>query len=275
MKITLLGTGTSQGVPVIGCDCPVCTSQDPRDDRLRVSALVQTRGRTLVIDTGPDFRQQMLRNRVRTLDAVLYTHQHKDHVAGLDDIRPFNFRQRQAMPIYLDQYTLEQVKQEFNYIFKDQKYPGIPMIDIHLVEQGPVTVQQIPIQVLEVMHGKLPIRAYRIADFAYVTDTNYIPEAAMAQLQNLEVLVLDALRHEKHYSHFTLEESLKVVEQLQPRQTYLTHISHFLGRHAEIDASLPPGVNLAYDQLSFQVPDPALNLSDAEAEKPSVTPQEP
>lgn len=249
MKITFLGTGTSQGVPVIGCDCAVCKSPDPKDNRLRTSALIETEACTLVIDTGPDFRQQMLREDVRDLDAVLFTHHHKDHVAGLDDVRAFNFKYERPMPVYANGITLQGLKQEFSYIFSDLDYPGIPQVDTFEVKEAPIEVKGLEVIPIPVLHYKLPVLGYRIGDLAYITDANYISPESRAKLRGLKLLVLNALRHEDHISHFTLEQALQVVDDLRPERAYFTHMSHLLGRHADINAELPDGVELAYDGL--------------------------
>jgi phosphoribosyl 1,2-cyclic phosphate phosphodiesterase len=248
LRATLLGTGTSQGVPVIACQCAVCTSPDARDKRLRCSVLLELPGKTFCIDAGPDFRQQMLRADVRQLDAVLYTHLHKDHTGGLDDIRAFYFPTQQPMDVFLDANTLQLLQREYPYIFDGTSYPGIPKLAIHLIEgMAPFEVQGTQVQPIPVLHHKLPVNGFRIGSFAYVTDANYIGPESMALLQDLDVLVLNALQFEHHISHFTVNEALAVVEQLRPRATYLTHISHRLGRHSEVEAKLPPGVQLAYD----------------------------
>lgn len=251
MKITFLGTGTSQGVPVIACDCPVCISEDTKDIRLRSSILVEWGGFTIVVDTGPDFRQQMLRAKVKKLDAILFTHKHKDHTAGLDDIRAFNFRQAQAIPIYADSLTINGIQQEFSYIFDAIKYPGIPQIEINVIGHNPFYIKELPITPIPVMHHKMPVLGFRFQNFAYVTDANYIPPASLELLQGLDVLVLNALRHEKHISHFTVTEAVEQVEALKPQKAYLTHISHLLGKHEAENKRLPPNIQLAYDGLEL------------------------
>ena len=253
MKVTLLGTGTSQGIPVIACDCLVCASSNEKDKRLRCSVLIETEHSTWVIDTGPDFRQQMLRAKVSQLDAVLLTHQHKDHIAGLDDVRAFNFKQKKDMPVYADRMTLAQVKTEFYYAFEEIKYPGVPELVLHEIDDTPFLLQDTLIEPLWVHHHQLPVLGFRIGNFAYVTDAKTIPPESMQKLQNLDVLILNALRIQPHVSHLNLEEALSVVEKLKPQQTWFTHISHLLGRHDEISKQLPPNVNLAWDGLTFHV----------------------
>lgn len=249
MVITFLGTGTSQGVPVITCECNVCSSQDVRDNRLRTSVLVEVNHKTLVIDTGPDFRQQMLVNRVNRLDAVLLTHKHKDHIAGLDDIRAYNFKQKKAMPIYADIHTLEALKQEFAYVFAAHRYPGIPEVVLHEIDEQPFLIEELSITPIPVLHYKMPVLGFRIENFAYITDASFIPPTSMERLQDLDVLVLNALRRESHISHFTLAQALELIALLKPRQAYLTHISHHLGLYADVMQELPKGVYLAYDTL--------------------------
>ncbi len=249
VKITLLGTGTSQGIPVIGCECPVCRSDDPRDQRLRTAALVEWRGKTFCIDVGPDFRQQMLRAGVRRLDAILLTHEHNDHVIGLDDVRPFNFRQQRDMPVYGLPRVLDQVAQRFAYIFTEQPYPGAPRVCLHplLPSARPVEIEGLPVWPLEVRHGELPILGFRFADFAYLTDVKQLPPQTMAHLQGCRAIVLSALHRKPHHAHLKLEEALALLERLRPRRAWLTHLSHRMGTHREVSALLPEGVELAYD----------------------------
>ncbi|MGI4865263.1 MAG: MBL fold metallo-hydrolase [Janthinobacterium lividum] len=255
MTITFLGTGTSQGVPMIGCDCPVCRSLDPRDQRLRVSVHLAVEGRSLVVDTGPDFRQQMLRARISRLDAVLFTHEHKDHVAGLDDIRAFNFRQRQDMPVFAEPRVIGQLQQEFAYIFAEQKYPGVPQVSLHPIESDaePFDVLGLSVQPLRALHYRLPVLGFRVGGFAYLTDANFIGPETMGLLRGADTIVLNALRREPHISHFSLGQAVELLEELRPRRAYLTHISHQLGRHREVEAELPPWIRLAYDGLKIEV----------------------
>ncbi|WP_192820499.1 MBL fold metallo-hydrolase [Rufibacter sp. LB8] len=251
MKVTFLGTGTSQGVPVIGCECEVCRSLDFRDKRLRVSVHLEVNGTSLIIDAGPDFRQQMLRERIKRVDAVLFTHEHKDHTAGLDDIRAFNFMQHIDMPLYAAPRVLEQLQQEFSYIFANSNYPGVPRVELHPISLDPFDAQGVPVTPIAVMHHKLPVFGFRIQDFTYITDANFISEAEKDKIRGSKVVVVNALRKEPHISHFSLPEALALMEDLAPEQAYFTHISHLLGQHRLIEAELPAHVRLAYDGLSF------------------------
>jgi phosphoribosyl 1,2-cyclic phosphate phosphodiesterase len=253
LKVTFLGTGTSQGVPVIACDCPVCLSEDIKDKRLRTSAHIEVGGLSLVIDSGPDFRQQMLSYDVKQVDAILFTHCHKDHTAGLDDVRAYNYIQKTAMPVYADVLTQQSLKQEFSYIFSKEQYPGIPQVMLKTITDHPFTIADIEIIPIPVLHLKLPVYGFRIGDFAYVTDANYIPPASMEKLKGLKVLVLNALRKEEHISHFNLKQAIEVVQNLQPQKAYFTHISHLLGKHADVSYELPPNIELAYDGLSIVI----------------------
>ena len=251
MKLTFLGTGTSQGVPVIGCTCEVCTSINPKDHRLRTSAMIELDGLNLVVDSGPDFRQQMLRQKVDRVDAILFTHEHKDHVAGLDDVRPFNFKYKRDMPIYCTKRVHESLKREYMYIFDDQfSYPGIPKIKTNLIENKPFIIQDVQITPVEVWHHKLPVFGYRIGDVAYITDANRIEPSEKEKLRGLKVLVINALRKEQHISHFTLAEAIELGQELEAEHVYFTHISHLLGKHEQIAEELPSNMELAYDGLS-------------------------
>ena len=249
MIITLLGTGTSSGVPQIGCTCAVCRSLDYRDKRLRTAAHVAVADKSIVIDTGPDFRQQMLRLRPTQLDAVLFTHEHKDHTAGLDDVRAFNFLQQKAIPIYARDRVIAQLQREFSYIFAEHKYPGIPHIEVHEVDNQPFDVAGVRVVPIDVLHHRLPVFGYRIGDFTYLTDLNFISDAELDKVRGTEILVLDALQRTPHLSHFTLDEAVALVERIRPRMTYLTHISHRLGLHRELEKELPAYIRPGHDGL--------------------------
>ena len=249
MKIRFLGTGTSQGVPVIGCKCDVCMSLDFRNQRLRTSVHLDINGLSIIIDTGPDFRAQMLRSGIFNLDAILFTHEHKDHTAGLDDIRPFNFLQQKDIPIFGKAQVLEQIQQEFAYIFSGNKYPGIPMVEKIEITDSPFRFGGIQITPIPVLHYKLPVLGFRIGDFTYITDANFIPEESIELIRDSKILVLNALQREPHISHFTLDEAISVATRIGAKQTYFTHISHKLGLHAEVEQELPEGISLAYDGL--------------------------
>ena len=251
MKITLLGTGTSQGVPMIGCPCEVCQSMDYRDKRLRVAVHIEVSGNSFVIDTGPDFRQQMLRERINKLDAVLLTHSHKDHLAGLDDVRAFNYLQKKDMPVYGMKQTLTQVRSEFYYAFEDLKYPGTPQIQLHEIDENDFVVNGVTITPLPVFHLHMQVFGFRIGNFSYITDANQIPDQTFEKLKGTEILVLNALQKESHLSHFTLSEAVHVAQKIGAPQTYFTHMSHRIGLHKNIEKELPKSIALAYDGLSL------------------------
>jgi phosphoribosyl 1,2-cyclic phosphate phosphodiesterase len=254
MKITFLGTGTSQGVPVIACKCETCTSDDPKDKRLRSSVLIENENDIFVIDAGPDFRQQMLRYKVDRLDAILLTHEHKDHTGGMDDVRAYNYIQKRPMPIYCEERTAEALKLEYHYVFAEDKYPGIPQFDIRLInDKNPFKIGETTIIPIRVMHHKLPILGYRIKNFAYITDANYISNNELKKLEGTEVMVLNALRQKKHISHFTLSEAIEVIKKVNPRLGILTHISHLMGKYKEVSKLLPPNIMLAFDGLEIKL----------------------
>jgi phosphoribosyl 1,2-cyclic phosphate phosphodiesterase len=253
LKITFLGTGTSSGVPMIACSCDVCTSDDKKDKRLRSSILVESASTTIVVDTTPDFRYQMLRIGLTKLDAVLFTHPHKDHTAGLDDVRAFNFFQSKSMPLYGNTMTLDAVIRDFAYAFADKKYPGVPELDLNEITLDPFMVGDIPVTPIEVWHLKMPVYGFRFGDFTYITDANRIEESEKQKIKGSKVLVVNALRKEKHISHFTLDEAVQLVKELQIPQAYFTHISHQLGKHEEIEKELPGGINLGYDGLTLSI----------------------
>lgn len=249
MKIIFLGTGTSQGIPVIACKCEVCHSLSKFDKRLRSSILIELDNNIFVIDTGPDFRQQMLRENVQRLDAVILTHGHKDHIAGMDDVRAFNYIQKGPVDIYLRKDVADSLKSEFSYAFADIKYPGIPELNLHEISNGFFNINGIQVLPINVMHYKLPIFGFRINKFAYITDISSISDEEMDKLNGLSILVLGALRKKKHFSHLNLEEALMLIDKLKPKQAYLTHISHLMGFPQEVTKELPENVFLAYDGL--------------------------
>ena len=251
MKITFLGTGTSQGVPVIACQCAVCQSEDVRDKRLRSSVLVSHKGSQFIIDVGPDFRQQMLRENVCKLDFVLLTHPHKDHTGGLDDVRAFNHLNNNAMDIYANRQTCDALVKDFYYIFDGNDYPGLPKLALHIVENEDFEVNNIKIQPIEAVHYDMTILGYRIDNFAYITDAKYIAKKELNKLKGLDILIINALRAKKHYSHFNLEEAIAIAEYLHPKKTYFTHISHYLS-HEDCNKNLPAGIELAYDGLVIE-----------------------
>ncbi|WP_432714420.1 MBL fold metallo-hydrolase [Pedobacter sp.] len=253
MKITFLGTGTSQGVPVICCQCAVCTSTDYRNNRLRTSLLLETGDKTVVIDSGPDFRYQMLRAGVKDLDAIVFTHEHKDHIAGLDDIRPFNYLLKKNIEIYADVRVEKALKREFSYIFSEIQYPGLPQINLHEIDGEPFSIGEnlwIPI---DIMHYKLPIYGYRINDFTYITDAKTVAQSSIDQIKGTKVLVVNALQRATHISHFNLEQAIAFAKEINAEMTYFTHISHNLGLHEDVESQLPPNIRLAYDGLTFDV----------------------
>ncbi len=254
MKITFLGTGTSQGVPVISCPCVVCTSTNKKDNRLRSSVMIECDGKVFVVDSGPDFRQQMLREKVQRLDALIFTHSHKDHTAGMDDIRAFNYFMKKPTEVFATEYTQEKLRQEFPYIFHKSDYPGIPELNFHTVTGDEnFRVEGFEVVPIKVLHYKMPVLGFRFGDFTYITDANQIQEEEKKKIYGSKVLVLNALQNEKHISHFTLEEAIIVAKELKAEKTYFTHISHRLGLHDEVNANLPAGIELAYDGLVIEM----------------------
>ena len=237
---------------MIGCDCEVCTSTDKKDNRLRSSILVESPYTKLVVDTGPDFRYQMLRQKVKHLDAVLFTHPHKDHLAGLDDIKAFNYFAKKPMDIYADSLTEEALRRDFHYAFADNKYPGIPELNLNTITLDPFIIGDIPVTPILVWHLKMPVMAFRFGKFTYITDANKIEDTEKDKIKGSEALVLNALRKEKHISHFTLEEAIALVQELKIPAAYFTHISHQLGRHADIEGELPSGIHLSFDGLELR-----------------------
>ncbi|WP_010662800.1 MBL fold metallo-hydrolase [Marinilabilia salmonicolor] len=255
MKITLLGTGTSMGVPMIACNCAVCRSADSRDKRTRSSVKIEYDDRIIVVDAGPDFRQQMLASGTQRLNAILFTHEHKDHTAGLDDVRAFNWINREPSHLYGEKRVLDALKREYSYAFKakDERYPGVPELLLNEIDLNPFVAAGLTVQPIRVFHHKMPVLGFRIGDFSYITDGSLIPDESMTLIRNSRVLVINALRIEPHISHFSLSQALEVIEELQPERAYLTHISHHLGFHEEVSKKLPPNVFLGYDGLEIDI----------------------
>jgi phosphoribosyl 1,2-cyclic phosphate phosphodiesterase len=253
VKLTFLGTGTSQGVPVVACQCPVCLSEDQKDKRLRASAMIEADGQCLVIDAGPDFRQQMLAHQVRHLSGILLTHEHVDHIFGLDDIRAFNWVQKQATDIYAEERVQIAIKRIFDYVFATFKYPGIPQMHLHLIENKPFQIGNLEIQPIRGYHYKLPVFGFRFEKIAYVTDVNRLEPQELDKLRGLEVLVLNALRKEDHISHYSLDQALEIIAEVKPQKAYLTHLSHQMGFYEDVQKELPENVFLAYDGLEVVV----------------------
>lgn len=250
----LLGTGTSQGIPVIGCTCPVCHSVDPRDRRLRTAAYLRCGETALAIDCGPDFRQQMLANGITELDGILVTHQHNDHIIGLDDVRPFNFLTWSDMPVYATEPVRAEFRKRFAYVFEENPYPGAPRVELlPLSKDQPLQIGALSIVPVEAMHGRMPVLGFRIGDFAYMTDVRTIAPEEMTKLEGLRCLVLSALHRKPHHSHLSLDEALDLIDRLNPGRTYLTHLSHRMGFHADVEAELPAGVHLGYDGLRIEL----------------------
>ena len=253
LKITFLGTGTSSGVPMIACDCEVCTSANKKDKRLRSSIMVESQNTILVVDSTPDFRYQMLREKVKHLDAIVFTHPHKDHIAGLDDIRAFNYFSKKPMQIFANEMTQEVIIREFPYAFTDTKYPGLPEIGLNTIAMEPFIVGDMPVIPVLVWHLKMPVLGFRFGKFTYITDANRIDEPEKEKIRGSEVIVINALRTEKHVSHYNLEEAIDLVKELKIPQAYFTHISHQLGKHDPVNAALPEGMQLAYDGLVLHI----------------------
>lgn len=252
IKITVLGSGTSQGVPVIACECPVCSSLDSKDKRLRSSILISLGEENYVIDSGPDFRQQMLVNKVKSLRGILFTHEHKDHVAGLDDVRAFNYKEQRDMEVFCTERVSEALKREFQYVFSGDRYPGIPQINLNIIENNSFNLPcGINVQPIEVMHYKMPVFGYRIGNFTYITDAKTVSDSEIEKIKGTEVLIVNALHQSEHISHFNLNEALDFIQKVNPTKAYLTHISHLFGVHSDIEKLLPKNVFAAYDGLQI------------------------
>ncbi len=251
-RLHFLGTGTSQGIPVVGCKCDTCSSHNLKDKRLRSSVHVIYNGVHIQIDTGPDFRTQLLRNDITHIDAVLFTHEHQDHIAGLDDVRPIIFKTGLAMPIYAQERVINRIRKVYDYAFEEQPYPGAPRIITHKINKKPFSIQGVEVLPIPIVHGQLPILGYRIGGMAYLTDTNLIPDESISLLENLDVLILDALHHREHFSHFTLEQALLQAKKIGAKQTYFIHMSHHMGTHEFVEKQLPKEMNLGYDGLEIK-----------------------
>jgi len=253
LSITFLGTGTSQGVPVIACDCKVCSSTDSKDNRLRSSILISTRDENFVVDTGPDFRQQMLKNKVKSLKAVMFTHEHKDHIAGLDDVRAFNYAEKRDMEIFCSEDVEEALHREFHYVFATNKYPGVPQVNINIIENKPFNIGELSVVPIAVKHYKMPVFGFRFDDFTYITDAKTVSSKERDKIRGTKVLVVNALRKNEHISHFNLEEALDFIKDINPETAYLTHISHLFDTHKEIEKLLPENVFVAYDGMKINM----------------------
>lgn len=254
LEITILGSGTSQGVPMIACSCEVCQSVNPKDKRLRSSILISHSGQNFVIDSGPDFRQQMLRENVQSLEAIIFTHEHKDHIAGMDDVRAFNYKQQRDMPVFCTEDVEKAIRNEFHYVFAENSYPGIPKIALNRISKdNSFEVSGLSFIPIEVMHFKMPVLGFRIGDFAYITDAKTVSDVEKKKLDGVKVLIVNALRREEHISHFNLQEALEFIASINPEQAYLTHISHLFGRHDDILDDLPPNVSVVYDGMKIVV----------------------
>ncbi len=253
LKITLLGTGTSQGIPVVACSCEICRSKDEKDKRLRPAAMVETPYENIVIDAGPDFRQQMLRENVKKVDALLITHNHKDHIGGLDDVRAFNWVLQKPMDIYGNGQSLKVIEKDFSYAFEIEKYPGVPQINLHLIHNTPFNINNTQVMPIAALHGKLPVFGYRLGDFSYLTDASFIEEKELEKMKGSKIVVINALRQKKHHSHFTLDEAVDILNYLQPQKGFITHISHQMGFHKSINNKLPKGISLAWDGLKVEI----------------------
>lgn len=251
LEVSILGSGTSQGIPVVGCTCDVCQSKDPRDNRLRTAALLQHNGTTVAIDAGPDFRQQMLREQVRRLDGILVTHNHKDHTAGIDDVRAFNWIQQQPMNIFARRSVLSAIREEYFYAFEENPYPGVPDINLNELGGSPFRINDMELIPIDAMHHQMPVYGFRTGNFSYLTDANYIETSELDKMKGSRFVVINALRREKHISHFTLEEAVDILQYLRPEKGFITHISHQMGKHRDLEKELPEGIFPAYDGMKL------------------------
>lgn len=253
LKVVILGSGTSQGVPVIACDCHVCASNDPKDKRLRSSIMVSFQDKSFVIDSGPDFREQMLREKVKSLDALIFTHEHKDHMAGMDDIRAFNYRSQKPMEVYCSERVETALRRDYYYVFAAERYPGIPQVNMNRIENKPFEVEGVTFTPIEVLHYKMPVFGFRIGDFVYITDAKTIDSKERDKVRGAKILIVNALHRSEHLSHFNLEEALDFIADVAPERAYLTHISHLFGTHKEIEKLLPDNVSVAYDGMKIEI----------------------
>ncbi len=253
MKVVFLGTGTSTGVPVVACDCEVCRSKDARDRRLRTSVMLQINGHNLVIDCGPDFRYQMIREKVEDISAIIFTHGHRDHIAGLDDVRAFNYVLNKTVDVFASEEVVNSIKREFPYIFTEKRFFGAPQLDFHIIDNQKFKVEDVEFTPIEVLHHKLKVFGFRIGDFSYITDANYISEEEKEKLIGSDILVINALRKSKHISHFSLDEAVEIIKEINPRKAFITHLSHFIGLHENIQQTLPDNIFLAWDGLCVNV----------------------
>lgn len=253
MKVKILGSGTSQGIPVIACSCHVCHSSQAKDKRLRASIHIQINDKSIVVDAGPDFRQQMLRAHILTLDAIVFTHEHKDHIAGLDDVRAYNYKEDKPMKVYARNQVIKALQREFHYVFENASYPGVPKLEVIEIENKPFEIEGITLEPIEVMHYKMPVFGYRIGDFTYITDAKTIAESEIEKVKGTKVLIVNALHQSEHISHFNLKEALAFIALIKPEKAYLTHISHLFGTHEEIEKLLPPNVFATYDGMEIEI----------------------
>ena len=253
LEITFLGTGTSSGVPMIGCECEVCKSSDPKDNRLRSSIIINYKNKKILIDAGTDFRQQLLREKINSLDAILITHEHRDHTGGLDDVRALNYITKKGIDIYCEERVAKSLRKEYSYAFGEHRYPGAPKMDIHIIDNSKFYIDDIEITPVRGYHLNLPVLGYKIANLAYITDMNYIPQDQLNKIEDMSVLIINSVRKQRHPSHFCLEEAISIAKKTNAKRCYLTHLSHQIGLHSQLEKSLPQGINVAYDGLKIRI----------------------